>query len=96
MELWNSAEFISATKNSFITIDTGQLKASLKALTSEVIRQITNKRSKRDAEKNELVVMAKKYVKQHLAEKNLGFDDVCDYIGLSKIYFGRVFSKERE
>ena len=94
LELWNSAEFISATKNSFITIDTGQLKASLKALTSEVIRQITNKKSKRDAEKNELVVMAKKYVKQHLAEKNLGFDDVCDYIGLSKIYFGRVFSKE--
>ena len=45
-------------------------------------------------QKNHLVVLAKKYVKENLTDPNLGFDGVCDYIGITKIYFGRIFQKE--
>ena len=46
------------------------------------------------AQKNYLVVLAKKYVKENLTNPNLGFDDVCNHIGITKIYFGRLFQKE--
>lgn len=45
-------------------------------------------------QKNHLVVLAKKYVKENLTNQNLGFDDVCSHIGITKIYFGRLFQKE--
>ena len=45
-------------------------------------------------QKNHLVMMSKKYVKENLSNRNLGFDDVCNHIGITKIYFGRLFQKE--
>ena len=50
--------------------------------------------SDQGSQKNHLVVLAKKYVKDNLTNPDLGFDDVCDYIGITKIYFGRIFQKE--
>lgn len=50
--------------------------------------------SNQTSQKNYLVVLAKKYVKENLTNPNLGFDDVCDHIGITKIYFGRLFQKE--
>lgn len=50
--------------------------------------------SERNNQKNELVVLAKKYVRENIADVNLGFDNVCDHIGITKIYFGRLFQKE--
>ena len=45
-------------------------------------------------QKNHLVLLAKKYVKENLTDPNLGFDEVCNHIGITKIYFGRLFQKE--
>lgn len=50
--------------------------------------------SNHTTQKNYLVVHAKKYVKENLTNPKLGFDEVCDHIGITKIYFGRLFQKE--
>lgn len=47
-----------------------------------------------NSQKNHLVLLAKKYVKENLTNPNLGFDEVCNHIGITKIYFGRLFQKE--
>lgn len=47
-----------------------------------------------NVQKNQLVLMAKKYVREHLSNPSLGFDEVCNHIGITKIYFGRLFQKE--
>ena len=45
-------------------------------------------------QQNHLVALAKKYVRDNLDDSELGFDKVCDHIGITKIYFGRLFQKE--
>lgn len=47
-----------------------------------------------NTQKNDLVLLAKRYVQDHLSDPVLGFDDVCNHIGITKIYFGRLFQKE--
>lgn len=50
--------------------------------------------AEQNPQKNHLVLLAKKYVKENLKNPNLGFDEVCNHIGITKIYFGRLFQKE--
>jgi two-component system response regulator YesN len=92
--LWNTTEFSNVMKQIFTAVSSKMLKAPLLTITYEVLNQIQKRKSQRNEKKNELVVMAKKYVKNHLSDEELGFDEVCDHIGLSKTYFGRLFSRE--
>lgn len=55
---------------------------------------LLEKTEESNAHKNDLVLLAKKYVNENLTNSNLGFDEVCSHIGISKIYFGRLFQKE--
>ena len=92
--IWDAPEFNDAMKQVLSSHSGKVLKQLLLSLTYEVLCLIKKRINERNTQKNQLVAMAKKYVKTNLSDKNLGFDNVCDYIGLSKIYFGRLFHKE--
>ena len=61
---------------------------------SETVFNYNNFKNHPEAKENGIVLLAKKYVRENLTRTSLGFDDVCSYIGITKIYFGRLFQKE--
>ena len=74
-----------------IISDLSQINVSAKSAQSNLSLEETDGNN---AQKNSLVLLAKKYVADNLSNSNLGFDEVCSHIGITKIYFGRLFQKE--
>lgn len=92
--LWNTAEFNRIVNQVFTAADKNVIKLSLLSLTYEVMSLMKKRISNKDNHKSQVIVAAKDYVNEHLTEMTLGFDEVCNHIGLTKIYFGRIFRKE--
>ena len=93
-QLSKTEEFNKVIKQVLATRDTSTLKTLLLSMTYEVFGHINKRISDRKNQKNQLVMMSKEYVKKHITNSDLGFDEVCEHIGLSKGYFGRLFHKE--
>ncbi|MEI8200463.1 MAG: helix-turn-helix domain-containing protein [Eubacteriales bacterium] len=60
-------------------------------LTEQLQKLLLKKRSNNA---NHLVSMAKDYIRSNLHDENLCLDSVSDHIGLSRIYFCKLFHKE--
>lgn len=56
-------------------------------LMEKIVEQKQNKESV-------IVQQAKEYVKQNLADQNLGVPSVSAHVGLSEVYFGQMFKRE--
>ncbi len=62
--------------------------SSILAFTDELIGQL---HSRRLSSTNQLIVQAKEYIRANLYDKQLSLDQVSKYVGLSKIYFCKLF-----
>ena len=48
---------------------------------------------RKNDESNHLIQMAKKYINEHLSDESVCLESVSDHIGLSRIYFCKLFHK---
>lgn len=62
--------------------------SSIMGFTNELIGQLQNRRV---SSSNQLIVQAKEYIRANLHDKQLSLDHVSKYVGLSKIYFCKLF-----
>lgn len=59
-------------------------------LTEQILKYISVHRT---SETNHLLNMAKEYIRDHIADERLSLETVSDYVGLSRVYFCRLFHK---
>ena len=59
-------------------------------LTEQIMKYISVHRT---SETNHLLNMAKEYIRDHIADERLSLETVSDYVGLSRVYFCRLFHK---
>lgn len=57
-------------------------------LTEQILK---HNMARRTGESNHLLSMAKDYVSEHLADENLNLERVSDHVGLSRVYFCKLF-----
>ncbi len=67
------------------------LRQYLLELTEKLLQVIFRKRSD---SKNRLILLAKQYIEENLGNENLNLEAVSSHIGLSGIYFCKLFHKE--
>ena len=94
--LWKTEDYFSLLKRTHVAANKKLAKDSLLSITSEAFAEIQSRLTESSLKQNQIVSMAKKYVQENLTKPSLGFDEVCDHIGVTKIYFGRLFQKEEQ
>ena len=57
-------------------------------LTEQILKHISVHRT---TESNHLLNMAKDYIRDHLGDASLNLEAVSDYVGLSRVYFCKLF-----
>ena len=67
----------------------GSLEAITK-LTEQILNHISNHGTN---ENNHLLGMAKEYVRDHIADESLNLEAVSNHVGLSRVYFCKLFHK---
>lgn len=65
----------------------GATEAVIK-LTEQIINHISNRGTN---ESNHLLSMAKEYVRDHIADERLNLESVSNHVGLSRVYFCKLF-----
>ena len=71
--------------------DPHSVSVCLTELTKDLLEEFSRKRSKN---KNQLIGHSKAYIDQHLSDMHMNLDKVSRHIGLSSVYFCKLFHKE--
>ena len=93
IRLWNSEDLFLLIQH-VNSSSKKQVKNAIITDTENLFYRIDKRMRDRSLQENDIVAMAKKYVQDNLTQQSLCFDDVCNHIGITKNYFGRLFQKE--
>ena len=88
---WSNVNYPKTVAELFGAADSDAVCRFLQEACKRMIDTLYQQRTK---SKNQLIRMAKGYLRDHLGDPNISLDSVSSHIGLSKIYFCQLFHKE--